>query len=324
MSTALAFIVFPAGLTVLIVSTHFLLRSGGRLGIEMGMRPFVVGALIIAFGTSLPEVSVAFFSALNGLFDVPVAQTVGSNIANMLLVLGIVSLIIHTISVNRNLVDVELPLITAVTALFLFVVYDARVVLAEGLFLLAGFVVYTLYVLLFQENRLAPEKGEEAEAAEAAAAAERRGVRALLNALIFAVSLGGILISSQYVIEATEVVASFFGVPEALIAITVLALGTSLPEIVVSLQAALRGEIELVIGNIIGSNIFNILFVVGLPSLVGTLSVDPVTLQFGVPVLIGATLVFIVSGISNRFHVWEGLFYILMYLLFVSKIVGLL
>ena len=315
MGTLLAFIIFPTALAVLIVATHYLLRSAGNLGVVLGISPFIVGAFIVALGTSLPEASVALFSAWHGLVGVPVAQTVGSNIANILLVLGISVLLVRNLSITRNLINVEIPLITAVTLLFVFVVFDGTVNAYEGVFLLLGLACYVVYVFYSEDNRSYPLSSEEKLQGLSFVP---KWVGVFLAALIF------IVFSSQYVIQSLETLAHSFSVPEEIIALTALALGTSLPEIVVSIQAALRNEIEVVVGNVIGSNIFNILLVIGLPALITTLTVDSTVLFIGVPALVGATILFVISGISNKIHLWEGLFYILLYMVLVGKIVGIL
>ncbi|MCY4576812.1 MAG: calcium/sodium antiporter [Candidatus Kaiserbacteria bacterium] len=315
MDSVLAFILFPTALAVLIFSAHYFLDTVQKMGVSLGVRPFVMGSFIVAFGTSFPEVVISLLSVLQGIADVPVAQVVGSNIANILLVLGVAALLARKFVIGKNLVDVELPLIAAITALFVFVVFDGVVHTLEGVLLLIGFGIYAVYIFRSGDNRSYPTTMRE----------QLRGLSQIPREIfIFIATALCIAVASHFVVTSTIAIASLLSVSEGVVAVTALALGTSLPELVVSVQAVLRNEIELVIGNVIGSNIFNILFVLGISALFSTLTVDVMLLSLGVPVLVGSTALLIVSGISNRMHVWEGLFYLLLYGAFVGSVIGLL
>ncbi len=315
MDFIIPFLLFFASLGLLITATNYFLRSAGQLGLALDISPFVVGAVIVAFGTSLPEATIALFSVWNGVVDIPVAQVIGSNIANILLILGIVTLIVRRLVITKNLVDIELPLIVAVTLMFIFIVFDGVVHMYEGVFLLFGFICYLAYIFLSKDQRTYPLTSEER-------LKSLSFVPKHLGVFILAVVV--VALAAHTTIISTQMIASLFSIPEGLVAITALALGTSLPELVVSVQAALRKEIELVIGNIIGSNTFNILFVIGLPALFSNLTLNATTLSVGLPALIGVTVLFIVSSLSNKIYIWEGIFYILLYLLIVIKLFGIL
>ena len=311
MGSGLAFIVFPVSLVALIIFADYFLESAQRIGISLGIRPFVMGAFIVAFGTSFPEAMISLFSVLNGVADIPVAQVVGSNIANILLVLGISAILAREFVISKNLIDVELPLIAAVTFLFVLVSFDGTVYFYEGLALLVGFIIYTVYVFRSEDNRSYPVTTKE----------QLTGLSKIPGDIaLFVLASLVIAGASYFVVASTESIALLFLVPEGIIAVTALALGTSLPELTVSVRAAMRGEVELVIGNIVGSNIFNILFVLGISALVSNLVVGSAALLIGIPVLVGVTILFIISGISNRIHIWEGLFYVLLYVLFIGML----
>ena len=313
MDFLIALSLFVCSIATLIAATHYFLRSAGRLGLVFGVSPFVVGAVIVAFGTSMPEATIALFSVWNGITDIPVAQTIGSNIANILFVLGGVALLVRRLTVTKNLMDIEVSLIVAVTLLFIFIVYDGTVHFYEGLFLIAGFFCYVIYVFSAPDNRTYPLSSTE----------QIKKIFFVPRdfAVFFAMS-AVIALAAHGTIVSTQALAAAFSVPEGFVAITAIAIGTSLPELVISIQAAIRREFEIIVGNVIGSNTFNILFVIGVPALITDLTVDPTTLHLGVPVLVGATVLFLVSSLSNRIHVWEGLFYILLYLLFLAKLFG--
>ena len=313
MGSLLAFIIFPTALAALIAAANYFLESARKIGVSVGIRPFIMGAFILAFGTSFPEAAIALFSVLNGSLTIPVAQVVGSNIANILLVLGISALLARKFNISKNLIDVELPLLAAATFLLVLIAFDGTVHLYEGLILCIGFIIYTVYIAKAEDNKSYPTTIKEQLSGLAQIPKE---------ILLFIVTAILIAVASHFIVASTKTIAALFTVPESVIAITALALGTSLPELVVSIQAALRNEIELVIGNVIGSNIFNILFVIGIPALISNLTVDPVTVTIGIPVLIGVTALFIISGIANRIHIWEALFYILLYILLIGILIG--
>lgn len=313
MGSIFAFIIFPAALAALIVAAHYFLESARKIGVSLGIRPFIMGSFIIAFGTSFPEAMISFSSVLNGIVSIPIAQVVGSNIANILLVLGITAIVARKFIISKNLVDIELPLIAATTFLFVLISFDGVVHFYEGAMLFLGFIIYTIYIFRSKDNRSYPITVKE----------QIKGLsRIPKKLLLFILTSLVIAIASHFIIVSTESIATLFSVPESIIAATALALGTSLPELVVSVQAALRKEFELVIGNIIGSNTFNILFVVGTSALISDLTVGPATLLIGIPVLIGVTVLLSISSIVKRVHIWEGIFYVLLYVLFVTMLFG--
>ena len=315
MAPIVSFIVFPLALSGVLISAHYFLRSATSLGLLFGASPFVIGSFIVALGTSFPEFAIALFSIFNGAFDIPVAQVAGSNIANILLIIGIVTLISRRLNIIKKLIDVELPLITSITALFVFIVWDGAVSSVEGFFLFVGFLFYGFYIFRSKENRENPLDAEENL---------KTAYNTPKSVFLFIFTSISIGVFSVYTVKALEGIAVSLSVPEGIIAVTVLAFGTSLPELVVSIRAAFNKEIELLVGNIVGSNIFNILFVVSIPALIKPLTVDTQTLQIGIPMLIVATVLFVVSGISNRVHIWEGIFFLLLYLLFIAKVIGIL
>ena len=312
----LAFLIFPLSIIGLILSANYLLEHAKQIGVAVGASPFVVGLFIVALGTSFPEAATALVSTYQGLLEVPIAQTIGSNIVNILLALGISSIIAGKLIISKSLIDQELPILTATTIIFIFVIIDGTISFAEGFFLLTGLGAYLAYIFNSQENRNYP-------ANTADVIRNARGVP--FSIMMFCLSSTAVVFSSIVVIDSLVLVTKILGVPEALIAVTILALGTSLPEIVISIQAVVKKDIELAIGNVIGSNIFNILFVVGLPAiLIAPLTIDLTNNVIQLAALVGATLLFVISGISNRISRWEGIFFVLLYVLFVLQISGII
>jgi cation:H+ antiporter len=257
------------------------------------------------------------------LTDVAVANAIGSNIANTLLIVGFSAILAKKLVINKNLIDLDLPLLAIATALFLGAVIDGVVTFGEGIVLLIGYGIYMAYTIFYKEN-------VDSELLESVAVPKKSAKRKLVTAvrpriglkdlILLVLGIGGLIMGAKYLIDALVNLSSLLNVATGMIAITAVAVGTSLPELLVSAKAALRKQSEVALGNIFGSNIFNALAVVGVPALFHTLSVDAQTMVIGVPVLGVATGLFVISGISKQIHIWEGLLYVMVYVLFIAKL----
>lgn len=298
-------LVFVVSLATLVKAADWLISSSERLGLAMGISPFIVGVTIVGAGTSMPELVSSFVATYKGLTDVAVANVIGSNIANILLIVGAGAWLAKKIHVTKDVVEIDLPLLILSQVLLLGVVWDARVSLFEAVLLLVAYIVYVHYTATSEPQESKVEK-VSFEVKDLAIVA---GSVALLAG------------SSTYLVRAVTELSTLLNVTTGLITVTAVAVGTSLPEFIVTVRAALSKKADVAIGNIIGSNIFNALIVVGIPGLFGTLTVDAKTFALGIPALIAATLVFTFSGLSNRYYRWEGGFYVLVYILFLSILV---
>ena len=209
--------------------------------------------------------------------------------------------------------------------------WDKKIVLGEGILLIFGFLIYLLYTIFQRrEEEETPELVEvlpsRIERRKREAKIEPSPKPEKLNFKVFLFLILGVIglaIGANYIIESVLKLSELLKISTSLIAITAIAVGTSLPELVVSVQAALKKKYEIALGNIFGSNVFNILIVVGVPALIRPLIVDELTFGIGLPFLIVATLLFVISGISRRIHIWEGAMYLLLYILFIVKLCGL-
>ena len=258
-------LVFAVSLYVLIIGSGWFLKGAQNIGIALGMSPFAVGVLIVGIGTSLPEVASALAAVFQNAQNVVVATAVGSNIANILLVLGLSSIIAKKISVTKNLIDVEIPVLIGVTGIFVFMAYDGGISTFESVLLILLLILQVIYIVRHDDNKVFNE------------GIDRKIDRAkgIFKYFLFLV-VGGIAIflGARYFIVSFLEIVKVIQVPVEVATITVLALGTSLPEIVVSITAALKGDGEVAVGNIFGSNVFNLVLVVGLPGLITFLPVD--------------------------------------------------
>lgn len=326
-------LIFILSLAVLVKSADWFVENSEKIGLAFKIPPFIIGVTIVALGTSFPELISSIAAVLKGATEIVAANAVGSNIVNILLIVGLSAVAARCLIVRRSLIDLDAPLLTTATALFVFIVWDREIVLAEGILLILAFIIYFLYTIF--QKRSEEETPEIAEVLPSRI--ERRKEEIIKQEqkvdtstkltpkvfLFLILGMIGLAVGANYTIESVLKISEIFKISTSLIAITAVAVGTSLPELMVSVKAALKKKYEIALGNVFGSNVFNILLVAGIPALIRPLTVDELTFRIGLPFLVIATLLFIISGISRRIHIWEGAMYILIYILFIAKLTGL-
>lgn len=305
-------IVLAAALFVLVRGADTFVVGAKQMGASLGMSKFAIGVLIVGFGTSLPELASSIAAALDGATEIVVANAVGSNITNILLVVGILAAVGGRISIKRDLIKTELPIFFIATAHFLAVVYDGVVDRVEGMLLMGTFCAYMWY--LFVEAR--------SEDSVALAGMSRRPHLEFKSVVFIILGIGAVLVGANYTVDMVVNIATAANVPLGLISIAAIALGTSLPELFVSIQALKTGEAELAIGNIFGSNAFNILMVVGLPALIIPLVADEVVMQLGLGILLASSAIFFVNGLAKQIMRWEGMMMLLFFAFFLIKLMN--
>ncbi len=321
-------VVFVVSLVVLVKGADWLISSAERIGLALGLSPFVVGITIVGIGTSCPELISSFVAAFKGVTDVVVANAVGSNIANILLVVGVSAIIGKRLIVTKSLIDLDLPLLAIGTVLLLGIVWDKQITFGESLLMIATYGVYLLYTILYKDDEDSSEIAEVLPSrrnrrGHIAVSKEKEFIRPRLAVKDFVILIIGVVsltFGAKYLIDALVNLSAILNIATGVIAITAVAIGTSLPELLVSARAAFQKKSEMALGNIFGSNVFNALVVIGLPGLFYNLGIDSQTFAIGVPTMAFATLLFVISGISRRIHIWEGIFYISVYILFVVKL----
>lgn len=300
-------VVFIVALIVLVKGADWLIESAEKIGLAFGLSSFIVGVTIVGVGTSFPELISSLAAVLSGVSDVVAANVVGSNIANILLIVGISAIVGKKLVVTKDLIDLDIPLLAISTALFLGVLWDAQITLGESILLLLTYVIYFLYTLFSGEDE---DKNTKT----------KRPKVQTKDYIMLIIGLTSLVFGAKYLIDALVKLSEIFDIATGVIAITAVAVGTSLPELLVSVKAALKGKSEVALGNIFGSNIFNALAVVGIPGLFGSLQVDNQTFSIGLPVMAVTTLLFVISGISKKIYIWEGIFFVSIYILFVAKL----
>ncbi|HDQ16801.1 MAG TPA: calcium/sodium antiporter [Candidatus Vogelbacteria bacterium] len=329
-------LIFIVSLALLVKSADWLVESSEKIGLALKISPFIIGVTIVSIGTSFPELASSIAAVLKGATEIVAANVVGSNIANILLIVGLSAITARTLLVKRSLIDLDAPLLATTTGLFIFISWDGKIVFGEGILLLLAFVIYFLYTIFQRrEEIITPElvevlpEGMEVKVLSSRVERRRKEIKEKPTKLNFKVFLFlifgiiGLVIGANYTIESVLKISEFLKIPTTLIAITAIAFGTSLPELVVSVRAAIKKKYEIALGNIFGSNVFNILIVAGIPALIKPLAIDELTFSVGLPFLVIATLLFIIAGISRRIHIWEGAMYLLIYILFVVKLLNL-
>lgn len=307
-------IMFIAGLAFLIAGAEALVRGASRLAMAVGISPLVVGLTVVAFGTSSPEFAVTIKSSLSDQPGIAVGNIVGSNIFNVLLILG-VSALITPLVVSRQLVRLDVPLMILVSVLVLVFVLNGNVSRVEGGVLFTGLAVYLLVLI-----RLGLKEGAAAGGAGQAGGPRRHWI----NLMLVAGGLVLLVLGSRWLVDSTVVIARRLGVSEMIVGLTIIAAGTSLPEVVTSIIASLRGERDIAVGNVIGSNLFNLLGVLGLAGLLVPSGIDisPQAVRFDIPVMVAVALaclpIFFTGHLIAR---WEGALFFGYYLAYTLYLV---
>lgn len=318
---------FVAGGVLLIGGAELLVRGASRIAAGMGISPLVVGLTVVAFGTSSPELAVSVGSSLAGNGDVALGNVVGSNIFNILFILGLAALFAPLV-VQRQLVRFDLPVALAASILVALMALDGAIGRGDGAVLLVGLAVYLVTLIRQGGQEAAVAVGDDpADAAtgqdDGHPAEDVAGSR-VRDAFTALVGLGLLVLGSDWFVGAAVTTAERLGVSELVIGLTVVSAGTSLPEVATSVLAGLRGQRDIAVGNVIGSNVFNLLGVLGAGALAapGGIPVPTGALTFDLPLMIVVTLVavpILFSGwIVDR---WEGALFLLWYAAYTSWLV---
>ena len=300
--TALTF--FVLGLAALVAGAELLVRGSSRLAAAVGISPLVIGLTVVAFGTSAPELAVSVQASIAGQPDLALGNVVGSNIFNVLFILGISALIVPLV-VSQQLLKFDVPVMIGVSLLLFVMGLDGKLSRLDGVALLAGIIAYTVFSI--RQSRKESNTVKEEYAKEFG---NGRFARQLVIQIVLIIGgLALLVVGSRWLVGGAVALAKTLGVSELVIALTVVAAGTSLPELATSIVAAVRGERDIAVGNVIGSNIFNILCILGLSGIVATdgLRVSPAALWFDMPVMMAVAIaclpIFFTGGGIAR---WEG------------------
>ena len=311
-----------AGLILLVIGGEMLVRGASKLAVSIGISPLVVGLTVVAFGTSSPELAVSVQAALTGQVDIAMGNVVGSNIFNVLFILGLAALITPLV-VSSQIIRQEVPLMLAASLLLLAFAFDGSVGRTEAAVLFGLLCAYTAFLIV--QSRREQQAIRDEYAGESHVATVRTWDDHL-PAQIGLILAGLVLLvfGSRWLVEAAVTIAKSLGVSELVIGLTIIAAGTSLPEVAASVTAALRGQRDIAVGNVVGSNTFNILGVLGLSGLVAPipLTVQPALLEFDMLVMIAVAIaclpVFFTGATIAR---WEGAVFLGYYIAYLAVLV---
>jgi cation:H+ antiporter len=302
------------GLVLLVAGADLLVRGASRLALGLRISPLFVGLTIVAFGTSAPELAVSVGAALTDRPDIAIGNVVGSNIFNVLLILGL-SAMLAPLAVAARLVRIDVPVMIAVSLALAAMTVDGSVDRGDGVVLLASFALYLAYLARSGRDEIVEEVGGAAP--ETRALSFRPVAR---DAGLIALGLVLLVVGSRLLVSTASAIAVALGVSELMIGLTIVAAGTSLPELATSVVAAARGERDIAVGNVVGSNIFNILAILGVAAVIAPagLVASPAAVTFDIPVMLVVALaclpVFFFGGSIAR---WEGAIFVLYYLAYI-------
>jgi len=294
---------FIVGLALLIVGAEVLVRGAARLARSLGISPIIIGLTVVAFCTSAPEMAVGLQASLGGEADIALGNVVGSNIFNVLFILGISALIVPLI-VHQRLIQLDVPLMIGLSAAVFLMALDGRIGRVDGLLLLLGGIAYTIFTVRASRHT-EPDVQQEYEKEFDAGRQSSR----LVDVLLIAGGLVMLVLGARWLVGGAVSLARVLGLSELIIGLTIIAAGTSLPEVATSVIASLRGERDIAVGNVVGSNIFNLLFVLGACGLASAqgIAVPTAALRLDLPVMLAVAFACLPIFFSGyRIARWEG------------------
>lgn len=295
-------VIFLVSLTVLLIASDKFVDSAENIGLAMGIPSFIVGVTIVAVGTSLPELATSLAGVFAGSSEVVIGNVVGSNITNILLVIGATAVVGKGIQLDYDVMNTDMTKLIGSSLLLYFMLLDGSLSKVECLVMLAA-----LTIFLASSFSVKNEDDEELPKLRP------------IDFVILAIASVFIFLGAKYTIYGLENIATLLDVPTHIIAITAVALGTSLPEVVVSITAARKGKHAMAVGNVIGSNIFNTYAVMGISGLVATgLAIPLDAISVSIPFMIGVTILFAMSCLTKKITQYEGWLFLLFYAFFIG------
>ncbi len=301
----MAILLFVLGLGFLVIGAEALVRGSSRMASALGISPLIIGLTVVAFGTSAPELAISVKAALTHQPGIALGNVIGSNIFNVLFILGL-SALVAPLAVSQQLIRMDVPLMIGVSIVVMLLALDGRISRVEGMLLFVGLLFYI--AVLFKRSRTESAQVQD-EYAREFGVREQVANRWLLNGALVAGGLALLVLGSKWLVDSAVIIAHYFGVSELVIGLTIVAAGTSLPELVTSVVASVRGERDIAVGNIVGSNLFNLMCVLGVASAVSPvgIAVSSAVIAFDMPIMIVVAFVclpiFFTGGVISR---WEG------------------
>lgn len=313
------------GLVLLTVGADWFVKGASKIATVLGIPPLIIGLTLVAFGTSAPELAVSLKGVFSGETDVTIGNVVGSNILNVLLILGLAS-VITPLVVKRSLAKIDVPFLIVTSALMWYFSYDLNVTRLEGIILFVLFNAYMAFLYLNNKGNKNNDLLQELHLDEAEISEEKEHPHWIKNSVFIVVGITMLILGSDLMVNNAIIIAKVLGMSTLLISLTIVAIGTSLPEIATSVIAAIRGEGDIAVGNIIGSNLFNILLVLGLSATLAPtgIGLDQQAINFDIPVMFGVAVLclpfFLSKGELSR---KEGAIFLAYYVVYTIGLVAM-
>ena len=314
---------FVLSLCLLIGGAELLVKGASRLAVTLGISPLIIGLTVVSFGTSAPELAVSIKAALSDNASIALGNVIGSNIFNVLFILG-VSAIVTPLIVAQQMVRFDVPLMIIVSVCVLLFSLNNQISPVEGLLLVSGLIAYTVF-LIYQSRKESEEINEEY--AREFGEDKKKVTHTSKNIILIMIGLVLLVLGSRWLVSSAVSIAEYLGVSKAIIALTIIAAGTSMPEVVTSVVASFRGERDIAVGNVVGSNLFNLLGVLGVSSLIAPngISVPQSMINFDMPIMIAVAIVCLpIFFTENKISRFEGFVFLgyyiayTVYLIFVA------
>ena len=335
--SALTVAALAVGFVLLIGGGEVLVRGAGGLAATLGISPLVVGLTVVAFATSAPEFAVSVDAALSGYPGLAVGNVVGSNIANILLILGLTAIVAPLVATSR-VVRVDIPIMVLFSLVLLLVALDGTISFLDGLLLFAGLVAYVVATIVISrkqsggraaaasEEPVGDGAADDSSGSDSADETRSSGVAAshpvLVSSALVIVGVVMLVVGARLLVTAASDLAAAWGMSDLVIGLTVVAVGTSLPELATSMVAAIRGERDLAIGNIVGSNMFNIGAVLGMTSLIAPIEIAAGAIRFDLPIMIAVSLALLPIAFTGlAIARWEGVLFTGFYAAYIAYVV---
>jgi cation:H+ antiporter len=311
------------GLVFLVIGGELLVRGASRLASALGVAPIVIGLTVVAFGTSTPDLAVSLKAALAGNADISISNVVGSNIFNVLFILG-VSALISPLIIHSQMIAREVPIMIATSILLALFSIGGTIQRWEGMVLFAGIIFYTTWLVLEAKKKRSENLELERESEQEYGSLKTEKKPLALSIAFIVIGLGVVMLGADWLVDGAVTLAKTLGVSDTVIGLTIVAAGTSLPEVVASIMATIKGERDIAVGNVVGSNIYNILAIVGISGTIvpGGLAVNTTMMNFDIPVMVGVALIcwpFFKTG--NRISRFEGVIFLAAYIAYTGYLI---
>ncbi len=311
---AISILIFVVSLAVLIKASDFFTDAAEKVGLMAGLPHFIIGVTIVAVGTSIPELVSSLVAVSQNSSEIVIGNVIGSNVANIFLIIGIASIIsTRSLLIDYDLVSVDLPLFIGSAFLLSLIVWDLQFSLYEGILMIIGYIFYIFYAI---ENSGGINREDEEDTEEI-----KKKDSLIKEIFILVISSVFIFGGANYTIQSISDISGILGVGKEVMAISAVAIGTSLPELLVTISAARKGKPEMAVGNVLGSNIFNSFLVMGIPRLLGDLTMPIEVIKLGIPVMVCASLLLFFVTQDKKVTQWEGWLFLIFYAWFVAKFI---